>query len=253
MLLLFIFFFLFLAAIISWLRNRKKKIPSPNLNPSPKGKDFYTGENKISVPEKIIEEKKEVVVAEEKIIAPVVDAKEILPEVKIAAEKPEAIISPSPEKEIEVVVYTESLCNLKEHLLFFSEILLNKKFTEQEWDKRIPEQAMLDFKSYHRLVFLLLQLNSESEQTVSRFKLVLETSNEIALNHQIYFRNWMMPENFTAAFKSGKSFSSVEEKNISTAVKIASLKNWKLQSSVSEQGTMINLLMKLKLPVFTNN
>ena len=243
MLLLFIFFFLFLAAIISWLRNRKKKIPSPNLNPSPKGKDFYTGENKISVPEKIIEEKKEVVV----------EAKEILPEVKIAAEKPEAIISPSPEKEIEVVVYTESLCNLKEHLLFFSEILLNKKFTEQEWDKRIPEQAMLDFKSYHRLVFLLLQLNSESEQTVSRFKLVLETSNEIALNHQIYFRNWMMPENFTAAFKSGKSFSSVEEKNISTAVKIASLKNWKLQSSVSEQGTMINLLMKLKLPVFTNN
>lgn len=151
-----------------------------------------------------------------------------------------------PAVETEITVYADSVCRLKEHLFLFTEILLNKKFADQDWDKRMPEFALLDYRNYQRLIFLLINLYSDSEQVTSRFKLVLETTNEIAINHQIYFRHWQMPVEMIAAFKSA-SISSIPEKEIRKAVQIAEQKNWKLQASASEQGTMINLLMKLQL------
>ena len=113
----------------------------------------------------------------------------------------------------------------------------------------MPETVLLDYRSYHQLIFQLIYLNNDTLQTTSRFKLVLETSTEVAINHQIYFREWVMPKELIAAFKSeNNSTVTPYEKRIRAAVKIAEKKSWKLQASSSEQGAMINLLMKLSLP-----
>lgn len=150
------------------------------------------------------------------------------------------------EENIEFVVYEDSDCNLKEHLFFFTELILNKKLTEQDWDRRMPQKAWLDNRNYHQLIFLLINLNPNIEETTSRFKLVLETASEVAINHQIYFRNWVMPPEMISGFKMGNEMGS-NKKEILKAVKIAEGKKWKLQVATSEQGTMINLLMKLKI------
>ncbi len=237
---LFIIFSCFLIAIIiNWISGRKKI----QIKISP---DKIIPDKTIEVVKAKIQEEK----SNEKI-------SEISTEIKEEKNTPSIEINslvtviqelkqPTEEKKIEVTRYEESVSNLKEHLFLFTEILLNKKLTESDWDKRIPESALLDHRNYHRLIYLLINLNSDIEQTTSRFKLVLETTNEVAINHQIYFRNWMMPAEMIATFKSANNFS-INKKEIRIAAQIAEQKNWKLQASTSEQGTMINLLMKLQL------
>lgn len=229
-----------IAILINWISGRKKT----QVKVSP---DKIITDKPIEVVKEKIEEEKQI----EK-------PSEIKAEIK-AEEKPasieinslitvvQEIKQTTPEEEFEITVYEEAVCNLREHLFLFTEILLNKKLTELDWDKRIPETASLDHRSYHRLLFLLINLNPDIEQTTSRFKLVLETTNEVAINHQIYFRNWMMPHEMISAFKTGNDFFS-NKKEIALAVKIAQQKTWKLQASSSEQGTMINLLMKFSIP-----
>lgn len=235
--LIIIFSCLLIAAITSWFSSRKKKkgaVPPQKIITEKKI------EEKITVtPEVIIPEKENPI----EVVAPTIkEAEAIIPKqepVSIIVEQPQTVTE-------EAEVYEESVCNTAEQLLHFTEIMLNKKLTEQDWDKRLPENILLDHRSYHQLIFQLIYLNADTTQTTSRFKLVLETATEVAINHQIYFRNWMMPQNLTVAFKSASTVTP-DEKRIRAAVKIAEQKNWKLQSSTSEQGTMINLLMKCAL------
>lgn len=227
-----------IAILFNWISGRRKK------------------KVKIST-EKIIQNKTAEVVTEKiQEEKPIEKISEIIEEIKQEKNAPaieinsliktDQEIKQPTEKEFEIKVYEEAVCNLREHLFLFTEILLNKKLTELDWDKRIPETALLDHRSYHRLIFLLINLNADIAQTTSRFKLVLETTSDVAINHQIYFRNWMMPQEMISTFKTGSDFDS-NKKEISMAVKIAELKNWKIQASSSEQGTMINLLMKLSI------
>lgn len=246
--LILIFTCFLIAIIINWISTRRK------------------GKSKIASEKFIQKEKPSIVseiIQEEKIsIAPktIEEIKEEIKTTTIATGSQEILIKEtkqvSEENKFVVEDFENAICNLKDHLFLFTEILLNKKLTEQDWDKRIPETASLDHRNYHRLIFLLINLNIDIEQTTSRFKLVLETTNEVAINHQIYFRNWMMPSEMISSFKSGNDFahdSSRDKKEICMAVKIAETKNWKLQASSSEQGTMINLLMKLSIKKETTN
>lgn len=247
-LLIIIFSFLFIAAILGWLSSRrKKKVPQPV-------KKIIIENKTTSTSHPIIEEEKISVTHVASVLA-AETSPEISTPIARDSEDTTPYISakniPEPPKEIvteDVEVYSESICNTREQLLHFTEILLNKKLTEQDWDKRIPETILLDHRSYHQLIFQLLYLNTDTTETTSRFKLVLETSSEVAINHQVYFRNWMAPLELIAAFKSeNNSTVTPDEKRIRIAVKIAEKKNWKLQASSSEQGTMINLLMKLRI------
>ena len=235
--LIIIFTCLLIAAISSWFSSRKKKKPAIH-------EQIITAEKKSeeivsATPKVLIREKEKPI----EVDAPVKKVEVIIPNQEPASkiiEQPKTVTE-------ETEVFNESICNTAEQLLHFTEIMLNKKLTEQDWDKRLPENILLDHRSYHQLIFQLIYLNADTTQTTSRFKLVLETATEVAINHQIYFRNWMMPQELTAAFKS-ESTVTPDEKRIRTAVKIAEKKNWKLQSSTSEQGTMINLLMKCAIP-----
>ena len=246
--LILIFFCLFIYAIIGWVSSRRKnKIPS-----SPK--KLVTEKKPSDFRQSVVEEKISVTPTAS---IPVV-ASNPETDTAVARDSEDAVIYhtskniPEPVAETvteEIEVYPETICNTREQLLYFTEIMLNKKLTEQDWDKRLPETILLDHRSYHQLIFQLLYLNADTTETTSRFKLVLETSNEVAINHQIYFRNWMAPQTLIASFKSeNNSTVTPAEKNIHDAVRIAEKKSWKLQASTSEQGTMINLLMKCAIP-----
>ena len=247
--LILIFSFLFIAAIISWVSSKiKKKIPLST-------KRIISENNIIDSSAVIIQEEKTSVTPAASFVA-----EEPIAEVSITLARDSEDPIPyftskniqEPAKETvteEIETYTETICRTREQLLHFTEIMLNKKLTEQDWDKRLPETVLLDYRSYHQLIFQLIYLNNDTLQTTSRFKLVLETSTEVAINHQIYFREWVMPKELIAAFKSeNNSTVTPYEKRIRAAVKIAEKKSWKLQASSSEQGAMINLLMKLSLP-----
>ncbi len=239
--LILIISFLLITVFINWFFNRNK-IKTEYSTQKNVHQDKPVENSEILIQEKPVEKTQELItdLKEEKLVPSL----EIDSAISVVTETKQA----ETEENFDITVFEESACNLKEHLFQFTEILLNKKLSEQDWDKRIPESGLLDHRSYHQLIFLLINLNEEIVQTTSRFKLVLETSMEVAINHQIYFRNWMMSNEMLASFKSENENSS-GKKEIFIVAKIAEKKNWKLQASSSEQGTMINLLMKLSLPV----
>ena len=236
--LLLIFFLLILAAFINWIRRSRK-----NKNPITAK---VVQEKKIEPIAEKPKEKKEI--AETDSENNVNDSEDEVPYGKIFPTQKTEANKIIPVEMDEGNVHADSVCNTDEHIFLFTEILLNKRLSEQDWDKRIPENVLLDHRSYHQLIFLLVYLNPDTTQTTSRFKMVLETSYEVAINQQIYFRNWMMPVEMLSVFKIDLPPKDSIDKNIRAAVKIAELKNWKLTASTSEQGTMINLLMKCELP-----
>ncbi len=237
--LILIFTCFFIAIIINWI-STKRKTKSRAVVEKNSQKEKPKPIAEINEADKLTEKPAEtaVEITEEKKV-PAIEINSLITVIQEAKQ-------PSSATNFEIPVFKESVCNMKEHLFQFTEILLNKKLTEPDWDKRIPESALLDHRNYHRIIYLLINLNPDLTQTISRFKLVLETTTEVAINHQIYFRNWMMSHEMISAFKTGNEFSSIQNE-ISKAVKIAEQKNWKLQASSSELGTMINLLMKLSI------